>query len=224
MITSLIPYEYNVLSKDGSDGIINMIFNTIGTTNKFFVEFGIDGLDATPFLFYEHRWYGIWMDSDYDDPKVKKETITAENINEIFAKHQVPKEFDLLCIDIDSNDYWVWKALDYSPRVVVIEYNAHIPPNESKVVSYDVNFVHKKDDYFGASLLAMYNLGKEKGYTLIGCDSVGANAFFVKSELAEGKFKGGTVEELYMSPRYGTPRDTYPFHGCVKSDRTMIDI
>lgn len=224
MITSLIPYEYNVLSKDGSDGIINIIFNTIGTTNKFFVEFGIDGLDATPFLFSEHRWYGIWMDSDYDDPRVKKETITAENINEIFAKHQVPKEFDLLCIDIDSNDYWVWKALDYSPRVVVIEYNAHIPPNESKVVSYDVNFVHKKDDYFGASLLAMYNLGKEKGYTLIGCDSVGANAFFVKSELAEGKFKGGTVEELYMSPRYGTPRDTYPFHGCVKSDRTMIDI
>lgn len=43
-------------------------------------------------------------------------------------------------------------------------------------------------------------------------------------ELNTRKFKGGTVEELYISPRYGTPRDTYSFHGCVKSDRQMIDI
>jgi hypothetical protein len=49
------------------------------------------------------------------------------NVNELFIKYGIKNEFDFLSIDIDSNDYWVWKALDnkYRPRVVSVEFNAN---------------------------------------------------------------------------------------------------
>lgn len=129
--------------------------------------------------------------------------VTAENIQDLFQKYNVPKNFDLLSIDIDFNDYWVWKSIiDYSPRVVVIEYNASIPPNESKVVPYYPEAKLDGTNYFGASLLALRNLGLSKGYTLVGCDNNGVNAFFCKSELVRG-FELKDIKELYRPPKYG---------------------
>ena len=134
---------------------------------------------------------------------IKNERVTAENIQNLFQKFNVPKNFDLLSIDIDFNDYWVWKSIvDYSPRVVVIEYNSSISPTESRTVPYDPDAVWDGTNYFGASLLALYNLGKKKGYTLLGCDSNVVNAFFCKSELiADKKIKD--IQNLYMPPNYG---------------------
>ena len=134
---------------------------------------------------------------------VKNEKVTAENIQNLFEKYNVPKHFDLLSIDIDFNDYWVWKAItDYSPRVVVIEYNSSIPPNESRVVSYDPEAGWDGTNYFGASLLALRNLGLKKGYTLVGCENNGVNAFFCKSELISG-FEIKDIQDLYRLPKYG---------------------
>lgn len=134
---------------------------------------------------------------------IKIEMVTAENIQDLFQKYNVPKNFDLLSIDIDFNDYWVWKSIiDYSPQVVVIEYNASIPPNESKVVPYDPEAKWDGTNYFGASLLALRNLGLSKGYTLVGCDNNGVNAFFCKSELVR-EFEIRDIKELYKSPKYG---------------------
>jgi len=134
---------------------------------------------------------------------VKNEKVTAENIQNLFEKYNVPKHFDLLSIDIDFNDYWVWKAItDYSPRVVVIEYNSSIPPNERRVVSYDPEAVWDGTNYFGASLLALRNLGLKKGYRLVGCDNNGINAFFCKSELISG-FEIKDIQDLYRLPKYG---------------------
>ena len=134
---------------------------------------------------------------------IKNERVTAENIQKLFQKYNVPKNFDLLSIDIDYNDYWVWKSIiDYFPRVVVIEFNSSIPPNESRVVPYDANAVWDGTNYFGASLLALRNLGLKKGYTLVGCDNNGVNAFFIKSDLIKN-FKINTIEKLYRPPQYG---------------------
>ena len=134
---------------------------------------------------------------------IKNEKVTAENIQQLLIKYDVPKRFDLLSIDIDFNDYWVWKAItNYSARVVVIEFNSSIPPTESRVVPYDPNARWDGTNYFGASLLALTKLGLEKGYTLLGCDSNGVNAFFCQSDLhSEIKING--IQELYRPPRYG---------------------
>ena len=134
---------------------------------------------------------------------IKNERITAENIQDLFQKYNVPKNFDLLSIDIDYNDYWVWKAITkFHPRVLVIEFNSSIPPNESKVVPYDADAQWDGTNYFGASLLALKNLGLEKDYTLLGCDSNGVNAFFCQSDLVKN-FKIKDIENLYRSPKYG---------------------
>jgi hypothetical protein len=163
------------------------------------------------------------MDATYVDRRgrVKQERITAENIQALFGKYNVPTEFDLLSVDIDGNDYWVWKAItDYHPRVVVIEYNSTIPPSESKTIPYDPNWMWDgSTNYFGASLLAVKTLGEQKGYVLVGCDSSGTNAFFVKSGLVQGKFVVGDVSSLYRPPSafdgQGHPHD---------SVRTMIEV
>jgi len=154
---------------------------------------------------------------------VKIEKVTAENIQNLFQKYNVPKNFDLLSIDIDYNDYWVWRAIiDYSPRVVVIEYNSSIPLTESKVVPYDPNAVWDGTNYFGASLLALKNLGLKKGYTLVGCENNGVNAFFCKSELLK-EIKIKDIEDLYKSPQYGNIENGHPI-GHPPSDKKMIEI
>ena len=135
-------------------------------------------------------------------PSCAKEFITAENINALFRKYGVPEAFDLLSIDIDGNDYWVWRAIAHRPRVVVIEYNAHPPPQERKAIVYDPAFRWNGSDYFGASLRAMKELGDQKGYTLVHCERTGANAFFVATEALPPGFVPRSLEALYRPPNY----------------------
>ena len=154
---------------------------------------------------------------------IKNERITAENIQNLFTKYNVPTHFDLLSIDIDFNDYWVWKSIvDYFPRVVIIEYNSFISPNESKVVPYDPDYVWDGTNYFGASLLALNNLAFQKGYTLVGCDSNGINAFFCKTDLLDN-YDFDSIHKLYRPPQYGEIIDGkhvgHPF-----SNKKMLDV
>jgi len=215
-ISDVTHYERRIDSQNGEDGIIEAIFAKIGTTNKYFVEFGSGNLSECNTRYLARWcWKGLWMDAQYVDRlgRVHQECVTAENIQALFQKYQVPKAFDLLSIDIDGNDYWVWEAItDYHPRVVVIEYNSTIPPTERKTIAYDPNYMWDgSTNYFGASLLALTHLGEEKGYTLVGCDSSGTNAFFVKRELARGRFVVNHVRTLYRPPSafdgQGHPRD-----------------
>jgi len=185
-------FEKKVYSQNGEDGIIEEIFNRIGTTNKFFVEFGVQsGSECNTRLLRKHGWTGVWMDSSYENTNVHKVFLTVENINETFAKFEVPKEFDLLSIDIDGNDFWMWQALKkYEPRVVVIEYNAQISPEKVLTIPYNPKFRQcsspTRDDFFGASLGAFIELGKRKGYEYLCVNELVnkkyVNAFFVKSE------------------------------------------
>ena len=145
-------------------------------------------------------------------PFLKKETVTMENINKILAKYSVPPKIDLLSIDIDYNTFWIWKAIEVStPRVVVVEYNSSISISESKVVKYLPEAEYDWTNYFGASLLAFVKLGKEKGYSLVGCDSAGSNAFFISDdEIKKNKIKTKSIEELYRKPQFGDVFDGIP--------------
>ena len=154
---------------------------------------------------------------------IKSEKVTAENIENLFRKYNVPEIFDLLSIDIDYNDYWIWNAIEnYEPRVVVIEFNSSIPPSESRVVPYNPDARWDGTNYFGASLLALKKLGDKKGYKLLGCDNNGVNAFFCKNYLVS-KFDVKNINELYRSPQYGEKRDGY-YIGHPVSKRKMIEI
>ena len=111
---------------------------------------------------------------------------------------------NLLSVDIDFNDYWVWKAMQVArPRVVSIEYNASLRPPLSLVVPYNPDSIWTGGNYFGASLEALVRLGTLKGYRLVGCCFAGVNAFFVRDDLCEDLFfEPATAEEHYEPARY----------------------
>jgi hypothetical protein len=199
-------YEFQIYSQNGEDGIVKEIFRRIGTTNKTFVEFGVgDGLENNTAHLLLNDWKGFWLECSgkhaarmNDRLKslidrrllvIKNTLVTAENIEPLFNELAVPKEFDFLSIDIDGNDYWVWKnILNYKPRVVAIEYNAFAGPYIDWTIKYDPAFAKKDDRYWGASLKLLERLGKEKGYTLVGCNFSGVNAFFVREDLVKSDF------------------------------------
>lgn len=181
---NFIGSERKVYSQNGEDGVIDAIFQMIGTTNKYFVEFGVGGGgECNTRLLRENGWNGLWMDGEPGDSGlVKKEHITADNINHILDKYEVPHAFDLLSIDIDGQDYWVWKAIERSPRVVVIEYNGYLPVDSKLTVKKNNDFVWAHNDYYGAGLEAMRLLGIDKWYTLAYVDFNLVNMFFISNE------------------------------------------
>ena len=225
-IDDLWPYERTAYSQHGEDGILDAIFQAIGVTNRYYVEFGVgNGSERNTRYLAEHQgWRGLLMDGGYHDPSIglHREFITADNINALFARHEVPDEFDLLSIDIDGNDYWVWQRLDdrYRPRVIVAEYNANAGPDERRTIAYDPDFVWSGTDYYGASLGALAALAQQKGYVLVGCESLGVNAFFVRADAVGGRLVPKSVREAFRPPRYGPHKHGHPRDGF----RALIEV
>lgn len=183
-------HEARVYSQSGEDGVLAHLFDLIGAHNRYFVEFGAwDGehLSNTANLRIHHDWTGLLMEGSdrADEVLVHRELVDAENVNALFGKYRVPERFDLLAIDIDGNDYWVWKAIEgRTARVVVIEYNIFFAPHMARTMPYDRDHVWDQSFYHGASLAALRKLGDEKGYALVHTDRWAPNAFFVlRSEL-----------------------------------------
>jgi len=217
----LLRYGFKVYSQSDEDGIIQEIFNRVGTRNRIFVEFGVEsGIECNSVKLLVEGWRGLWLDAAtkhvahirthfrtfIDDRRLtaNEAFVVAENINSLLEQGGVTGEIDFLSIDIDNNDYWVWKEITaIKPRVVAIEYNATLRPPMSLVVPYDPERRWDGTNYFGASLEALVRLGRDKGYQIVGCNFSGANAFFVREDIAEDLFvEPATAEEHYEPPRY----------------------
>ncbi|MBT9315241.1 hypothetical protein [Leptothoe spongobia] len=211
-------YAFQINSQNQEDGMIAEIFNRIGIKKHIFAEIGIgDGHENNTAFLISQGWHGFWIDSSnvvsqtlQSKPNIKKLVklsvafVSKENIKTIFEQLEVPIEIDLLSIDVDQNTYYIWESLDkYKPRVVVIEYNSLLPPYIEWKVEYNSDKVWDCSQNFGGSLKAFENLGKKLGYSLIGCDFSGTNAFFVRKDLVTDKFATPfTAENHYEPPRY----------------------
>jgi len=180
-------------SQNDEDGIIEYLFSVISPRYRYFVEIGaepasgqtlgIGGMECNCRLLWERGWSGLFIDGNQYSPEhdVRRERITPMNANEVFRKYGVPHEIDLLSIDIDGQDFWVWSNLSYSPRVVIVEYNPAFGPDESKTIPFDPTYTWDGTRWYGASLRALQRLGESRGYTLVYAN--GVNAFFVRDEL-----------------------------------------
>ncbi|MBV8752311.1 MAG: hypothetical protein JO328_05570 [Hyphomicrobiales bacterium] len=217
----LVRYGYKVYSQNDEDGIIAEIFRRIGITSRTFVEFGVEtGVECNTAKLLVDGWRGLWIEANPQSVaairdnlasfiadgrlSVVESRVTAENINALIAQSGLANEIDLLSIDIDFNDYWIWKAIDaVNPRVVVIEYNATLRPPMSLVVPYRPETQWDGSNYYGASLEALVKLGAEKNYHIVGCSIAGVNAFFVRADLAGDRFlEPATAQEHYEPPRH----------------------
>ena len=190
-IADLAAHAVSVYSQGGEDGVLLRIFERIGVRHRAFVEFGAwDGRhwSNTANLRLHHGWQGLLMEgSDRADGElVRRERVDAENVEALFRRYAVPRDFDLLSIDIDGNDYWVWRALEaWVPRVVVVEYNVFFRPDQARTIAYDAEHEWDKGRfglYHGASLAAFEKLGRAKGYALVHTDAWCPNAIFVRRE------------------------------------------
>lgn len=212
LMPSLSDVEFRVNSQNGEDGILLYLFSLLESPTKTCVELCAgNGVECnTANLIVNHGWRGLLVDGDkaniararqyyslprqtlWYTPTIVETWVTAENVNVLLAEHGFSGAIDLLSLDMDGIDYWVWKALDHvRPRVVVAEFNWCWGPEESKTVPYDPKF-HAAiwtpagpNLYIGASLAALTKLAREKGYRLVGCQRSGFNAFFVQNGLGE---------------------------------------
>ena len=218
---NLASYAKKQWSQCGEEGVLERIFELIGTINQIAIEFGCsDGysLSNTRSLVEKGWTVHMWdarpraekcalSDEKFGVPPEKRiplqeHLILPENINLIFEHYQIPRRPDLLSIDIDGNDYWVWKALTYRPRVVVIEFNGALPPEAKCTVPYDPDFRHDGTDYYGASFALLCQLGREKGYAPV-CQLMGLNIFFVLAEL----IPAGHMPDVHYTRHQSLPCD-----------------
>lgn len=226
-------HELRMFSQNGEDGLLMYLFTKLGSRSKKVIEIGIqDGTECSARnLITNFGWSGYLIEGDpgyaaaarttyAGSALVREAFVTRENVNELLAVGE--GEVDLLSIDIDGVDYWIWKAITtVRPRVVIIEYNAYLPPQEFRVVEYQPTFrryeIHPSGFYFGASLEALRSLGESKDYVLVGCESAGANAVFVdRDEAARAGLRAVTALEAYYPLTSGRKRRPSPAEAFAK--------
>ena len=219
--------EFRLHSQNGEDGILLFVFSQIGTTNKTVVEFGVEsGRECNAAnLLINFGWNGLLMDGSEENMESGREWyrglglpninaiqlkqcfVTTDNINEAIGEAGITGQIDLLSVDIDGNDYWLWQAIDVvQPRVVVAEYNSAMGPDRSLTVDYDPAFSrfarHRSGWYHGASITAFAKLAAKKGYALVASESKGCNVFFVRDDLVVGELRTLTpAEAFYPQPK-----------------------
>lgn len=222
----LVLRGYRGYSQNDEDGILEEIFRRVGAGRSEFVEFGCgDGSENnTLYMLLRGEWRGVWLDGDASNVaaasalrsaaelgerlRIEESIVTAENVNGVLTAAGVSAQPDLLSIDIDGNDYWVWSALEaVRSRVVVIEYNAVFRPPHRVVQRYDPGRRWDGTNYFGASLKALEELGTRKGYALVGTGDPGINAFFVRRDL----LKPGQFSEPFTAERHWRPANYPPW-------------
>lgn len=224
----LDSYEQKIFSQNGEDGIIikllELIYNN-DNHHKFFVEFGVEnGYECNTRILRENfNWNGLQMDGSNENLSInlRKEYIYKENIVHLFKKYNVPQHINLLCVDIDSNDFYCLHQIlkHYTCDIIICEYNGTYLPHEDKVMIYDKNKIWDYTNYFGASLSALNNLCKKYNYTLVYCDNKGVNCFFIHNRVLINKrlnfLNAGIVDKIYKYPKYnigpngGHPQDPY---------------
>ncbi len=226
----LAHHELKVHSQGGQDGIVAEIFRRIGTTNRSFLEIGVEsGLECNTLLLLRQGWRGYWVEGNPQEAALARsyfaseiaagqltiieKILTRENVAQTLRDAGVPAEVDLLSLDIDRNTWHVWRALEsVRARAVAVEYNASFGPHVDWVIDDAPALAWNGTVNFGASLAAYERLGRERGMALVACTLNGIDAFFVEASLADAHFVGPfTSEARWEPPRYWLRwRDGHP--------------
>lgn len=226
--TSLADVEFKVFSQFGDDGIIQYLTRNLALPHRTFVEFGVnDYMESnTRFLLQKDNWSGFVMDGSSRNMQALRASpffwkhdlsaeavfITRENIRGLLRDHTSHwPGLDLLHIDLDGNDYWIWREIDLNPGLVILEYNSVFGIDRAITIPYSADFqrsrAHSSNLYWGSSLKALHVLGVQKGYDFIGCNSAGNNAYFVRQDLMNERVKKVSLEEGYAISKYRESRD-----------------
>ncbi len=216
---------FRIFSQFDEDGIILFLLGVVGIGPAKFVEIGggdgvwasncanlalnlgFDGLfiDGNQELINRGlKFYAEQPDTQFYPPRFRHALVTKSNINEILREAEFDGEVDLLSIDIDGNDYWIWEAIEcIQPRIVVTETHVEFG-QRSIVVPYKEDFMWQpgmNPHYLGASPVAMTKLADRLGYRLVGANRFGFNTFYVRKDLGIDLIPEIDVADLFRHPR-----------------------
>jgi len=205
-LETLADSEFRVHSQWGEDGIIEWLIQQLPGIPRSFVEFGVENFAEanTRFLLENRGWKGLVMDGNEaymnglrsstlywrHDLTAVPAFITAENINDLITDAGFAGDLGILSVDIDGVDYWVLKAIEcVNASIIIAEINGVFGDLKPFTVPYRPDFdrfgAHYSGQYFGMSTPAAIKLCESRGYTFVGTNSTGVNAFFVRNDLAE---------------------------------------
>jgi hypothetical protein len=225
---NLRDYEFKVFSQWGEDGIIQHLCKSVSIEHKTFVEFGVENFFEANcrFLLMKDNWAGFVIDGSSENIKTLKNSyfywkydlqaidvfITRENINELVSQSGFDEDLGILSIDLDGNDYHVLDAINsFKPRILICEYNAVFGGTRKITIPYDPGFnrtkSHYSNLYFGASLGAITLLANKRGYSLVGTNSTGVNAFYVRNDLVTEKLRVLSCADAYRPSCFRESRD-----------------
>jgi hypothetical protein len=225
---NLRDYEFKVFSQWGEDGIIQHLTRALEIKNKTFIEFGVESFFEANcrFLMMKDNWSGFVIDGSSKNIKRLKNSyfywrydinaveafITKENINELLLRSAFDEDIGILSIDIDGNDYHVLEAISaFRPRILICEYNAVFGATRKISIPYDPAFNrthgHFSNLYWGASLSALTQLAGRKGYSLIGTNSAGSNAFYVRNDLLTERVEVLSAPEIFIPSKIRESRN-----------------
>ena len=226
-VSDLRRVEFSAFSQWGDDGIIQYLIHLLDIKEQSFIEFGVGNyLEAnTRFLLMNNNWRGLILDgSQANMDFVRNDSIswkydlnaiplfvTKSNINQAIKNAGFEGELGILHIDIDGNDYWIWDCIDVvNPQIVIMEYNSVFGNKGAISVPYAddfyVSYAHFSNLFFGASLKAMCHLAEKKGYSFVGSNTNGNNAYFVRNDKM-GALSKLNPDETYVPCNFRQNRD-----------------
>jgi hypothetical protein len=226
--SSLRDHEFKVFSQWGEDGIIQFLTSVVPIQHRTFIEFGVEDFTEANcrFLLMKDNWRGFVIDGSEKNVQSVQNSyfywqydlravcafITRENINELLDRSGFDEDLGLLSVDIDGVDYWVLEAIArYRPRILIVEYNSVFGSERAISVPYCPTFRrterHYSNLYFGASLSAFSRLAGARGYALVGTNSTGSNAFFVRSDVLPMQVRSLSVSEAFTYSNVRESRD-----------------
>ena len=139
--------------------------------------------------------------------------VDKDNIEDLLDQSGFDHDLGILSIDLDGVDYFILSSIArFKPRILICEFNPVFGPIRKVTVPYDERFQrfehHYSGLYWGASLSALNDVATSLGYELIGTNSAGHNAFFVRSDLIRSPFQRMDPEQAFNFPTYCDSRDT----------------
>ena len=227
-VDSLREVEFKVFSQFGDDGIIQWLVNNLEIPHQTFIEFGVEDYQEsnTRFLMMNNNWSGLVMDGSEENVRriryagyfwrhelyAEPAFVDCENVNRLISSVPFDEEIGLLHVDLDGVDYWIWKEISsISPIVVILEYNSVFGRDRAITVPYDSKFhrteAHHSNLFFGASLPALCHVSEIKGYSLVGCNSAGNNAYFVRNDKLNEVVRASSIEDAFVVSRFRESRD-----------------
>ena len=209
--------EYRITSQNNEDGIINFIFSELQLDKLNFVEIGFDFYQNNSLSLLKKSKKGLFIDGDEKKvlilknivkilyPRknlvVQNHLVDVDNINNLIKQNfEASDEVDFLSIDVDGMDYYLFESIDFSPKLICIEYNFWFGKNLKCVAPYKKNYkAESLSEYVGSSLRALIELAKLKGYHLIALESNCVNAFFIRDDLKH-KFDILDIDKSFKEP------------------------